>query len=233
MPPFSDADMPQFAEPLRMGGAMPYSEPPPYPEDAADAQAYPEGMPQFAAPLRIGGASPYSAPPAYSEEPAMAAYPEPASEVSDVPPYSEPRGLQPFVTPAGEPTETAPPSPPPLFHSGSEAQTAAAPMFDAAAKIAAEASATAEALENLNRLLVQDVPDADATQPRSLRHGPAQMHFRQDPAPFAPRPPALLMPLPVPPHQERSKSIYLLGFLTGLGLSLMAGIALYVLINIG
>jgi hypothetical protein len=39
--------------------------------------------------------------------------------------------------------------------------------------------------------------------------------------------------MPVPPRHARSKSIYLLGFLTGLGLSLMAGVALYLLINVG
>ena len=239
MPPFSDADMPQFAEPLRIGRSAPYSEPPPYPEDASSAQAYPEDMPRFAEPLRIGGAAPYSEPPpysedpAYSEEPATEPYSEP--EVSDVPPYAEPPGLPPFVTSAEAPPEIAPPSPPPLVHStaGSEAEAAAAPMFDAAAKIAAEASATAEALENLKWMLVQNVPDADATQPRPLRHGYAQTHFRPDPAPYAASPRALLMPLPVPREHGRSKSIYLLGFLTGLGLSLMAGIALYVLINIG
>jgi hypothetical protein len=106
-------------------------------------------------------------------------------------------------------------------------------MFDAAAKIAAEASATAEALDNLNRLLTQNVPDADATQPRPLRRGPAQMHFHPDPAPYAPSPPAPIVPFPVPREHGRGRSIYLLGFLTGLGLSLMAGIALYVLINTG
>ncbi len=233
--------MPQFAEPLRRGGTLPYSEDPAYSEDpdTASDKGYPEpmGMPQFAAPLRIGGASPYSETPAYSEYPATAPFSEAATEVADVPPYSEPPRLPPFSAAAEVPEapEIAPSSPPPLFHStvDSAAETVAAPMYDAAAKIAAEASATAEALDNLNRRLTQNVPDADATQPRPLRHGYAQMHFRPDPAPFAYSPPALLMPLPVPPHQERSKSIYLLGFLTGLGLSLMAGIALYVLINTG
>ena len=42
-----------------------------------------------------------------------------------------------------------------------------------------------------------------------------------------------LMPLPVAPDAEQGKGIYLLGFLTGLGLSLMAGVALYFLIATG
>jgi hypothetical protein len=37
----------------------------------------------------------------------------------------------------------------------------------------------------------------------------------------------------VPPERSRVKGIYLMGFLTGLALSLMAGLALYLLINMG
>jgi hypothetical protein len=248
MPPLSDADMPQFAEPLRRGGIPPFSEPPAYPEDAVGEEAYPgpegpEGMPQFAAPLKIGGAAPFADPPTFSDDevyaadPATEGFSEPATEVSDAPPYAEPPELPPTTTTleVQEPPEVAPPSPPPLLHAtvGTDAEAAAAPMFDAAAKIAAEASATAEALDNLNRLLTQNVPDADATQPRPLRRGPAQMHFHPDPAPYAPSPPAPIVPFPVPREHGRGRSIYLLGFLTGLGLSLMAGIALYVLINTG
>jgi hypothetical protein len=42
-----------------------------------------------------------------------------------------------------------------------------------------------------------------------------------------------MLPLPVPPERAGVKGIYLLGFLTGLALSLMAGLALYLLINLG
>jgi hypothetical protein len=35
----------------------------------------------------------------------------------------------------------------------------------------------------------------------------------------------------VPPSRGRSKAIYVLGFLTGIVLSVMAGLALYFLIN--
>jgi hypothetical protein len=256
MPQFSDADMPQFAEPLRIGGAPPFAEPPQYPEDASSAQAYPEDMPQFAEPLRIGGAAPYAETPAYPEDPGIAPYAVPVTDVYAVPvtegyalpvaeapdvlPYAEPPVLPPFVTSAdATPGIAAPPLPPPLVHStaGSEAETAVAPMFDAAAKIAAEASATAEALENLKRMLGQHVADAAATpqpqQPPPLPRRYAQAHFRPDPEPYAASAGALLMPMPVAPRHARSKSIYLLGFLTGLGLSLMAGVALYLLINVG
>jgi hypothetical protein len=90
-------------------------------------------------------------------------------------------------------------------------------------KIAAEANATAEALENLKRLLMQGGP------PEASR----SMNLRGEASPFVASEPAPLLPLPVPPAEPTRKGIYLLGFLTGLGLSLMAGIALYVLIALG
>ena len=40
------------------------------------------------------------------------------------------------------------------------------------------------------------------------------------------------MPMPVPPESGRYRGIYALGFLTGIGLAVMAGAALYVLINL-
>jgi hypothetical protein len=48
---------------------------------------------------------------------------------------------------------------------------------------------------------------------------------------FAPGTAPPLLPLPIPREQGGARSVYVLGFLTGIGLSLMAGIALYVLIN--
>jgi hypothetical protein len=38
---------------------------------------------------------------------------------------------------------------------------------------------------------------------------------------------APMLPLPVPPERANRRSIYFLGFLSGLGLSLMTGIVLY------
>ena len=52
-------------------------------------------------------------------------------------------------------------------------------------------------------------------------------------SPFVASEPAPLLPLPVPPAEPTREGIYLLGFLTGLGLSLMAGVALYLLIALG
>jgi hypothetical protein len=59
------------------------------------------------------------------------------------------------------------------------------------------------------------------------------MNLFGDPAQFAIRERVPLLPLPVPPERTRVKGIYLMGFLTGLALSLMAGLALYLLINMG
>ena len=119
------------------------------------------------------------------------------------------------------------------------------PLFDdAAARIAAEANATAEALENLQRLLAHKLPDlerAAASGQDPEEHmvrpppvlGPAPPWMRLDPPQFAASAP--LLPLPVAPARSGGTGIYLLGFLAGLGLSLMAGAALYffILTNAG
>jgi hypothetical protein len=123
------------------------------------------------------------------------------------------------------------------------------PPFDstarASAKIAAEANATAQALDNLQRLLTMTVtpppapptaqqrpyrPQAAPTRPRNDYH----QHRHQEPAPFV-HEMARMLPLPMPPPRERvgGGNVYLLGFLTGLALSMMAGAALYFLINAG
>ena len=114
------------------------------------------------------------------------------------------------------------------------------PFLDAAAKIAAEANATAEALDNLKRLLDQKLPHlqpvetAYRTDPSSERIVPAAMpaggpgqRMHAEPPPFMGHEPAPLLPLPVPPQPADGRSVYLLGFLTGLALSLMAGAVLY------
>ena len=117
-------------------------------------------------------------------------------------------------------------------------------MFDPADKIAAEAQATAEALDNLRGLLAHgtsgrqepiELPGHDPALDlgRTPSHAHVRFNLHGDPTPFPLSGPAALMPmpLPVPPDHGSTRSIYVLGFLTGLGLSLMAGIALYVLIN--
>jgi hypothetical protein len=136
-----------------------------------------------------------------------------------------------------------------------DAAAPSAPVLDAAAKIAAEANATAQALENLKRLLEDTRPDLEpvltpmvesepmvrprpALQPdepfgaRAFSPAPRVegLHIGpQTEAPAIAGTTAPMLPLTVPPPPERSsrKSLYLLGFLSGLGLSLMTGIVLY------
>jgi hypothetical protein len=202
---------------------------PPHPEleggppFADDAGGPPYGkassMPQFVAPLELVVSNP---------EPVEApVYPE------DLPPYEEPvepLGVFPYFAPYPAPNGAAGAagtvaSPPPLFSTAASpaSEAAASPMFDAAVKIAAEANATAEALENLKQFLMQGGP------PEASR----SMHLRGEASPFVASEPAPLLPLPVPPAEPTREGIYLLGFLTGLGLSLMAGVALYLLIALG
>jgi hypothetical protein len=163
----------------------------------------------------------------------------PSSGAADTVPYSgEPPqagNAQPFIEPLVM-SAFADPSGPgrhgePLAMSAhpETADSGAQPMFDAAAKIAAEAQATAEALDNLKSLLQGPPGLEDPTRPPGQGH--VQLNLHGDAIPFPPGRPPALMPMPVQ-ERSRAKGIYVLGFLTGLGLSLMAGIALYILINI-
>jgi len=163
----------------------------------------------------------------------------------------EPTAAEPSPAPAGDPVSRPPPraveggherfrppsgEPPPL----SEA------VFDAAAKIAAEASATAEALENLKRLLEHKLPTLElVTPPGRFEH--AQERFAAPPpAPAHPvritagLPPIMALsaaapPLPMPLASEQGSgtALYVRGFLAGLGLALVTGIVLYLFISIG
>ena len=119
------------------------------------------------------------------------------------------------------------------------------PLFDAAAKIAAEANATAEALENLKRMLGHTMPRLepvetayrpDRTSERIVPADPLADGLRLRMQGMQPEPlprfrplhePAPLLPLPVRPRRASGRNVYLLGFLTGLALSLMAGGVLY------
>jgi hypothetical protein len=118
-------------------------------------------------------------------------------------------------------------------------EAAARPMFDAASKIDAEAQATADALDNLKRLLAHTAPGLqEPAEPSAYGSaaGQTRRNLQGDPMLFPSDGPAALipmpMPMPVPPEAGRHRGIYVLGFLTGIGLAVMAGIALYVLINI-
>jgi hypothetical protein len=187
-----------------------------------------------------GGVAPDS--PEEPEPPAAQRGPEPSAPEVPLPRYAEPPAMRPFpdpIEPRGTPT---PLEPIVTAAAGADSEPGersryvrasdepSRPMFDATAKIAAEANATAEALDHLKRLLVENVPGdepdrspADAGPLNLLRH-PAQFTIRE-------RVP--MLPLPVPPERTRVKGIYFLGFVTGLALSLMAGLALYLLINMG
>lgn len=154
-----------------------------------------------------------------------------------------------------------------LQSSGEEAHPVGpiAGALDAAARIAAEASATAEALESLKRALLHRMPNLDvATTPRAKeaatprakeavtprakedargRVAPPPIPTFPAPAPLprpAPSRPLVLaatiplLPIPIrggePSHRP---GIDLRGFLTGFGLSLAAGVVLYLLMNAG
>lgn len=177
----------------------------------------------------------------------------PAQELGE-PPYPE-IVEAPIPEPSSAPSELPePPAEPfagPMYPMVSEAQTfeepepaSPAPILDAAAKIAAEAEATADALDNLKRLLGQKLPHLEPAAPsgrfeHTFEHampppepGPSlRFDLRADP--YAPAHPAPLLPLPVAPPRRSSRGVYLLGFLTGLALSLMAGAALYFVLHPG
>jgi hypothetical protein len=157
---------------------------------------------------------------AYPELPEVPAYPQ----VAEAPPPEPPPDF-PLPAPPADPVFPELQSPP-----------TPQPFDDAAARIAAEANATAEALENLQRLLVHTLPELErAASAGSGEHmagpppvlGPPPLQMRVEPPHFATGVTAPLLPLPVPPARSGGRSVYLLGFLTGLGLSLMAGAALY------
>jgi hypothetical protein len=130
-----------------------------------------------------------------------------------------------------------------------ETRQAPDPVREAAARIAAEATATAEALESLKRLIEDKLP---VTPPRQAQHPPlAPERPRPMPPPSAPGHPTRMTaglppyiapaqatpPLPVPLLEPgiggSGGRIYLLGFLAGFGLALVAGAMLYLFISIG
>jgi hypothetical protein len=163
--------------------------------------------------------------------------PRPGAVRGDMPAFDEP---PPAPAPRDAPRfHTVEPTAPPVE---------AAPRTTAAsAKIAAEANATAQALDNLQRLLSKAVPPAPTPSPAIAsplppepqmyrsQHPPQRPHFQmpQD-NPFAPDMPPPMLPLPMRHTDDASdRRVYVLGFLTGLVLSMVAGLALYFLINFG
>ena len=162
----------------------------------------------------------------------MPAYPEPtytpqtyAHQTYTEQSYTEQTYAQPAYT---EPAYTEPGYTEP-------AEGAAQPMFNAATKIAAEAQATADALNNLKRLVVHSGVQDSGQARYGTSASQMRLNLHGDPTPFPSGRPAALIPMPLPLSSERSqfRGIYALGFLTGLGLAVIAGVALYLLINIG
>ncbi|HEY7548731.1 MAG TPA: hypothetical protein VH913_04340, partial [Hyphomicrobiaceae bacterium] len=170
--------------------------------------------------------------------PAAPPDPEPAAPEVALPRYAEPPAMRPFpdaIEPPDTPSPIGPivtaapgadPEPGERSRYAGASDDPSRPMFEATAKIAAEANATAEALDHLKRLLVQNAPGGEPVR-SAADAGP--LNLLGDPAQFAIRERVPMLPLPVPPERSRVKGIYLMGFLTGLALSLMAGLALYLL----
>jgi hypothetical protein len=204
-PPFPEAPGEAGLPPPKPAGLPPYIELPAHPEGNEEQRGAP-------------GSAAFAEPPSYAAPPSFTPPPEAFDEAQ---PFARPRGLPGFDNRAA----TAVP----------EAGEASA---EATAKIAAEANATAEALDNLQRLLnktISPAASAPPVRPQAQPHRPhtAGLHLPQnDPMQFA-HEMAPMLPLPVPPPERSSRNVYLLGFLTGLVLSVMAGAALYFLINAG
>lgn len=177
---------------------------------------------------------------------------DPAEAPPDPPPTPSFPGFSagpPFPDPSGVAQSAELSHPPPFFRSELEPNPAPPMLDDPAAQIAAEATATAEALDNLRHLLKNKLPDLEDAEPASRqpdRTGERvvsspplvddlRMNLEPELPPFAGRqttPLMPLMPLPLPPERS-SRGVYLLGFLTGLALSVMAGAVLYFFISLG
>jgi hypothetical protein len=127
-----------------------------------------------------------------------------------------------------------------------------ASALDAAAKLAADANAAAEALENLKRLLERQLPNVAANKVRAATEiGTQQTSAKAPAAPMAPpQPPelplhavrdgsgrttlrpAVLAPLP-PRHAPERRRLDVRGFLAGFALSGAVGVVLYLLMTSG
>jgi hypothetical protein len=265
MPPFfqgetdaAESTMPEFAEPLIVGGTPSFAIAPESPDhaepaEASDQPAYTEvsytevsytetqytEAPYTEVPYTETS---YTEAPVYPDTPSYhdgPSYPDTPS-YRDAPSYTEPSSYSEDPEPAGFGTEAGTGGfpygssvHPPLFQTvDRSAEPGDLPVADAATQIAVEANATAEALENLRLMLMQGAPgDGDAPHaaaPPARDREPLSLY--QDTSPFGS---AAMLPLPVPPNRGRSTAIYVLGFLAGIGLSVMAGVALFLLINMG
>jgi hypothetical protein len=197
-------------------------------------------------PLRLVVSSAYAEPPPPVQLPeapediGLPPYPELHQELGNLPSFADP----PELADASRYAEHEEPVPGPQLLMSSEAArdprsleplvttVVPEPSEYAEARIAAEANAAAEALDSLQYRMSHNASGTtEPVRPPGL-DGP-QLNLLGDPAQFTLHERAPMLPLPVPPERAGVKSVYLLGFLTGLGLAVMAGIALYVLIAMG
>ncbi|HEX5958381.1 MAG TPA: hypothetical protein VFY92_06965 [Hyphomicrobiaceae bacterium] len=268
-PPFPEPPGAQVDQPLQQDTKdQPYLGTPAWPPlpdmqgGAGDAPAtIPAGLPPY---IELPAASASDGEQHYAEDAGAPPFPKSAAEAEDDEPFAG-SGDHPPLFP-----EAPMPAPPARYpgEAGEEAGVGlsdshvaeAAPprlAFDAAArasdettaKIAAEANATARALNSLQNMLSPSVPHPEPSQPPAqleverepeapfgsahrLYQG-APLNMQGDPAPFPDIEPARYLPRPQSSDLDQGKRVYLLGFATGLVLSVVAGIALYVLLAMG
>jgi hypothetical protein len=221
--------------------ASPFPGPPAWPpfmdhpgNDREVSTSAPSGLPPYIELSAHPDQEAATAEPAHLDEP-----PRPGMVRGEMPVYDE-------LPPVPAPREV------PRFH----AVEPTAPLAEASprttaasAKIAAEANATAQALDNLQRLLSKTVPPTPSPAMASPLPPEPQMYRSQPPPqrlqsqhfqmpqdnPFAPDMPPPMLPLPMrhAGNEAGDMRVYVLGFLTGLVLSVVAGLALYFLINFG
>jgi hypothetical protein len=114
--------------------------------------------------------------------------------------------------------------------------------IDTAAKLAADANAAAEALDNLKRLLRQGLPPPTHQPPRALPGVRYPQQLASAPS-LLPKPPPVpaaastrrlpVAPLPAPPPTAEPMRIDVRGFLAGFALSWAIGVVLYLFMTAG
>jgi hypothetical protein len=141
---------------------------------------------------------------------------------------------------------------PSMTAEGAERVQPLASALDAAAKLAADANAAAEALENLKRLLERQLPNVAAGPEPSPPPADAEMRPPAPAAPASPPPlpslplraagdadapqqPAPQLPMPMSPRHmpEERRRLDVRGFLAGFALSWAFGLVLYLFMSAG
>ncbi len=132
-----------------------------------------------------------------------------------------------------------PPAPPPAEETPAAAQNATPLVgaLDAAAKLAADANAAAEALENLKRLLERQLPAPSAPQAAAAAAEPPPLPLPLPPLPLVPRRTGRVAPArapaPLAAAQSDRRRLDVRGFLAGFALSWAFGLVLYLFLTAG